>query len=57
MATTLTEKQWRELREAFARVGQLTGELERAVEALERELGKVESDVGRIREEGDDAVD
>jgi hypothetical protein len=57
MAITLTERQWRELREAFARVGQLAWELDRAVEALEREFGRVEREVGRIREESEDAVD
>jgi hypothetical protein len=37
MAITLTETQWRELRVRFARIEQVSGELERDVEALARD--------------------
>ena len=57
MAITLTERQWRELREGFARIELLSGELEREVQALGREIAEIEREVGRLREDGDDAVD
>jgi hypothetical protein len=57
MAITLNERQWRELREGFARIAQLTGEIERVVQVLERELGEIERKAGQLLEDGEAAVD